>query len=40
MTEDANVRYAGEEQDKARYFQKEKARTRRQGFVADGPARF
>ena len=39
MTKNADLRYLGEEQDKAKDFQKEEAGTRRQGFPADGPAR-
>ena len=39
MTKNADLRYAGEEQDKAKDFQKEEAGTRRQGFPAEGPAR-
>jgi len=38
MTKNADVRYAAEEQDKAKNFQKKDAVTRREGFLADGPA--
>jgi hypothetical protein len=39
MTKNADLRYVGEEQDKAKDFQKEEAGTRRKGFPAEGPAR-
>jgi len=39
MTKNVDPRYVAEEQDKAKNFQKKAAVTRRQGFLADGPAR-